>query len=350
MPHYRKFTSQLLLLASLAASAAGTSHYQTAGQYRMEYNDIFYGQASYELTLNHVADTDDGSTEYSLLNFPAIGCNPVQLFIGAGGTEVFIPNNQHSMTDEYGSKQYLQLVDPKLEDDFGNYTMVEDVMLLDRDPETGRISWDGGDFQEGVGWGNFVVVGAYNEGYLCFINRIDMTPLNSTFSGTVTRDGVTEDYAHGCLVEVEGNALRVYGLLQFSFSQPVEFTIDAGTRTLTAVDQILTDDYDVGTLYFTTDVGDRTVSATAEVRDGVTTLQIGAFRGHCEEMFVKTGIVRGQLQIPFDIFDGNSAVTLPTADTAPVQWYNLSGIPVAFPTQPGIYIRRQGSESKVVKF
>lgn len=327
-----------MLAAACAAPAA-----PIGGLYRVEYNDVFYGPWSYELDINQVSDS-----EYAMHSFPSAECAPVKLLAGADG-KVHMPNNQYSMSDSYNTKMYLQYVDPKQADDFGNYFVTEPEMLLDLDPDNGRISWDGGDFVENVGWGYFVVVGAEYQGYLCFINKIDLTPLNASFTGTHSRGGETQQYSHGCRAELDGNELRVYGLMQLNFGQPVVFVIDQGDGTLEAMDQVLTVNDELGTVYLTDAEGSRTVTASATYANGVTTVTIAPFQGLSDDRAINTGLISGQLQIPFNIFTENSGLAADTAVDASESWYTLSGIAIPKPAQPGLYIRRAGTDARLVR-
>lgn len=157
------------------------------GPYRMECDDVFYGPSVCDVTVRTVADSG-GVVRLEMLGFPFVECAPTRLEVRGDSAEVIMPNNQHILTDEDGAKLYLQYVDPKIADDFGNYAVTDSVMVLDRDPLTGVIAWNGGDFVENVGWGHFVVLGADYEGYLCFINRITMTPVTNSLPAVPAAD------------------------------------------------------------------------------------------------------------------------------------------------------------------
>lgn len=353
MNRFTNHLSHILILASCAAptlAGATATAPQLEGNYRMEYQDIFYGPASYEVSVKKVAETDS-TTEISLLGFPFPECRPVQLFVSADGATVTMPNNQHSLTDEYNDKQYLQYVDPKVVDENEFYLVTEKEMTLSRDPRSGRISWFGGDFVEGIGWGYFVVVGAPLQGYLAFINQIDMIPLNANFNGTYTRDNSTRPFNHGCNVELGEGTLKIYGLMQMNFTTPVEFKINPETRTLTADSEELTEDPEAGIIYLANPDGGFTVTATATVTDGKTLVEFSPFTASSADVTTNAGVVSGSMLIPFDIFaSGEPEAALPTTNLVEESesWYTLTGIAIERPTLPGLYIQRRGTESKII--
>lgn len=346
------FTLPLLaaLCLSPAIATGAVQAPQLAGTYRTVYDDIFYGAASYEVTINLVGDTDKG-TELSLLRFPFSECSPTQIFVSADGKKVTMPNNQFSVSDDYGDKYYLQYVDPKQEDDFGNYPVTEPEMIWERNPDTGHMSWFGGDFVEGTGWGHFLVVGAKNLGYSCFINRLQFIPLNADFSGTFTRDGKESTYNHGVYASLSEDMLEIYGLMQMDFNQPVGFLLSADSHTLVATDQVLREDEETGVIYLASADGSRTITATATVDQGETIIEFSPFTADSDEIRINAGIVTGKLLLPFDIFEGrnpNLGIQRPETN-APTEWYTITGLRISRPSAPGIYIERKGGKSRTVK-
>lgn len=338
------------LLASVLTTGATIPVPPVAGRYRMDYSDVFYGWFSYEVQVNKASDTGSDAL-YKLSDFPFTECNPVRLILSNDSCTLTLPNNQHVLTDEYGQPHYLQYVDPKVVDNRDNYLVTDSAMTLQRDSQTGRISWFGGDFDPDTGWGHFLVVGAQNLGYLSFINKIDMTPLNATFCGTYTVDGKTTDYTHGCLVTADSDFLYVYGLLQLNFQTPVAFDIDKANNTAEASLQMLTDDPTLGPLYLSNTNGLRTVNANITVReDGHTLLHMEAFTANGNGSNIKVGVAKGYIDIPYNfLHTEQSGISAIANDKDTVSWYTIQGQAIATPSQPGLYIRRDSTASQIVR-